>query len=149
MNQILENASKPIKLRKILYIIISVILSLVLFYYTFKFIYDKYCNNKLEAYSHHINQNLKLRSLYNSNMKDNIYIGTLTIDIINIEYPVFNHFSYDNLKIAPCKLCGSINNNLCIIGHNYNDSRFFGKIFELNNNDVIKFTDLNRKNLLI
>lgn len=31
--------------------------------------------------------------------------------------------------------------NLCIAGHNYNDDRFFGKIFLLRNNDKIIIKD--------
>ena len=31
--------------------------------------------------------------------------------------------------------------NLCIAGHNYNDSRFFSKIYKLQNNDIIEIYD--------
>ena len=34
-----------------------------------------------------------------------------------------------------------IKSNLCITAHNYNDNRFFGKISELNFNDIIIIED--------
>ena len=47
--------------------------------------------------------------------------------------------------MAPCKFFGGNigeYGNLCIAGHNYNDSRFFGRLDELEIKDEIKLIDL-------
>lgn len=68
------------------------------------------------------------------------YIGFIEIPSLNLELPVMSEWSYDNLKISPCRYKGSINeNNLIIAAHNY--SSHFGNIEKLNSGDIINFTD--------
>ncbi len=70
----------------------------------------------------------------------NSYIGFIAIPSLSIELPVMSQWSYDNLKISPCRYQGSISeNNLIIAAHNY--SRHFGEINKLYSNDEIIFTD--------
>lgn len=50
----------------------------------------------------------------------NDYLGTINIPALNLNLPIMNDFSYDKLKIAPCRYYGSLlTNNLIICGHSY------------------------------
>ena len=49
------------------------------------------------------------------------------------------------LKISPCKFYGKSleeKGNICIAAHNYNDNRFFGRLNELKEKDLIKMIDI-------
>lgn len=73
---------------------------------------------------------------------ENIYLGIISIPKLNLELPVLNELSKDNLKISPCKYYGTLNNNdLIIAGHNYKSH--FGNIQNLNSGDNILFIDVN------
>ena len=80
---------------------------------------------------------------------DNNIFGIIEIPKINISYPVFSYLTDENLKISPCKFYGSTpknNGNICIAGHNYNNSMFFSNIHNLNLNDeIFIFDNLNNK----
>ena len=70
----------------------------------------------------------------------------LGIPKINLYYPVFSHLTEDLLKISPCKFYGTSpkeNGNLCIAGHNYDNSLFFSKLSTLEQNDEIFLLDRN------
>ena len=76
-------------------------------------------------------------------------IGEVTIPSINIDYPIIQGENLDNidtlLKISICKFHGSDPNkvgNLCLVGHNYKNSKFFSKIPNLNSGDIIEIKDL-------
>ncbi len=50
------------------------------------------------------------------------------------------------LKISPCKFYGdtpNVNGNICIAGHNYDNSLFFSKISSLSSHDEIFIFDNN------
>lgn len=91
----------------------------------------------------------------NTNYSDNIVtdsshslFGIIEIPKINIYYPIFSKTTEELLKIAPCKFYGNSpnqNGNICIAGHNYNNSLFFSNINLLNNNDEIFIYDNNGK----
>lgn len=71
-------------------------------------------------------------------------IGSLKIPKINIEYNILSSTSVELLKVSLNKYWGAEPNevgNMCIVGHNYLDSRFFGKLHTLNKGDVIEITD--------
>lgn len=73
-------------------------------------------------------------------------IGVIEIDKIGLHYPILSYTTEDSLKIAPCRFAGPMPNevgNLCIAGHNYADSSFFGKLSLLNIGNIIKIFDLN------
>lgn len=84
-------------------------------------------------------------------MKQNIpviYFGIIEISKINLYYPVFSHLTEDLLKVSPCKFYGNtpnVNGNICIAGHNYDNSLFFSKISTLSVNDEISIFDNNGK----
>ena len=72
-------------------------------------------------------------------------IGVINIPSINVNYPILSTYSDSLLKIAPCKFHGPNPNqvgNLCIAGHNYRNSKFFSKVPNLENGDIIEITDL-------
>jgi sortase A len=69
------------------------------------------------------------------------YIGKLTIPSLELELPIINQWDYDALKVAPCRYSGAVlTDNLIILAHNY--SSHFGRIKELEIDDVIVFTDI-------
>lgn len=70
------------------------------------------------------------------------YIGYLSIPRVNLELPVMADWSYDQLKIAPCRYYGSPQTqNMVIAGHNY--TRHFGPLENLKPGDSVIFTDMN------
>ncbi len=76
---------------------------------------------------------------------DGYYIvGTVEIPKTGISLPVIDEWSYDKLQTAPCRYSGSVREgNFIILAHNYRSH--FKSIQQLNEDDVIKFTDVNNK----
>ena len=151
MNQILctkiKNKHKTFfKFQFIISIIILIILISFIFYYMLYL-------QKQEKLSTNLIGNYNIYQLYSNysepNIGDNIsseneIFGIIEIPKINIYYPVFSHLNEELLKIAPCKFYGEspkINGNICIAGHNYNNSMFFSNLFLLNINDEIHIYD--------
>lgn len=74
-------------------------------------------------------------------IEGNGYIGLLEIPALGLSLPVMSEWSYQNLKLAPCRYSGSAyTGNFTIAGHNY--STHFGPIGGLNAGDSITFTDM-------
>ena len=72
------------------------------------------------------------------------YCGYITLPSLNLELPVLDGWSYDNLNIAPCCYEGNPETkDFIIIAHNYNNH--FGQIGYLDSGDEIIFTDCNGK----
>lgn len=70
------------------------------------------------------------------------YIGYLSIPALELELPVMADWSYPKLKIAPCRLCGTVKEqNLVLMAHNY--ARHFGTIDQLRPGDEVIFVDMN------
>ena len=162
MNQILEvnNISKnqKIKIKKktrwfkfqlffSIFIFLVSIISASIYLYNLK---------KKENLSSRLINNYNLSKLYtpsNSTNNINYNIGTLeeifgfiNIPKINLYYPIFTNLTEDLLKISPCKIYGNTpdkNGNLCIAGHNYDNSLFFSNLNELIINDEIYIIDNN------
>lgn len=77
-------------------------------------------------------------------------IGQINIPKGNMNYPILSTTSKVLLKIAPCKFWGADPNevgNLCIVGHNYRDNKFFSKVPNLEKGDTFEVTDLFGKTL--
>lgn len=148
MNQILFNKKENNKFKYIFKVqfVISVIISIILIGF---FLLNHKKEEDLEGLSRIINKNIEITTIYDTqkiNIQESPYLGKIFIDKINLEYSVFKDINEENLKISPCKFYGSNfgqRGNICIAGHNYNDSRFFGKIAELKENDKIKLVNLN------
>lgn len=79
-----------------------------------------------------------------SNGEEYTIIGSIKIPKINLEYDILSSTSDELLKVSLNRYWGANPNqvgNMCIVGHNYLDSRFFGKLHRLNNGDYIQITD--------
>jgi sortase A len=144
MNQILFNKKSNKRLKYIFKVqfIISIIVAFIL---CINIISSYGKEESLEKISKTIYKNLNLISMYESSNNENTYLGKIYIEKLNLEYVIFNTFNEELLKIAPCKFYGGNlgeKGNICIAGHNYNDNRFFGRLDELNENDIIKLYDL-------
>lgn len=77
-------------------------------------------------------------------------IGTLKIPSLNIEYPILANTSEKLLKISLTKYWGGNPNevgNLCILGHNYKNSKFFGKLPNIEKNAIVQITDVSGRTL--
>ena len=71
---------------------------------------------------------------------DNLVLGTIEIPKIGISYPVISTTTAEYLKIAPTKLAGvglNEKGNCSIIGHNYENDKFFSKLEDLSKDDVV------------
>lgn len=80
-----------------------------------------------------------------SNGKTYERVGIINIPSLKITYPILAETTDALLKISPCKFWGPEPNevgNLCIVGHNYRNSKFFSKIYKLEDGDIIEITDL-------
>ena len=150
MNQILETKDKKTKIKNYIIILTTSTLSMVLFLSVF--LVNLFEQNKQNEFSESLANNYKVYKLFaeaNDNIillqDDDIY-GNIIIPNLNINYPFFYGFSDELLKLSPCRFYGKIPNeksNLCLLGHNYNDDRFFGKLNKLSIGDTILIEDLN------
>ncbi len=80
-----------------------------------------------------------------TNGKEYSIIGIVEIPKINVKYPIIAETSDALLKVSICKFWGPEANevgNLCLVGHNYKNSRFFSKVPKLSVGDIVKVTDL-------
>ena len=69
------------------------------------------------------------------------YIGRIDIPAVDISLPVMDSWSYENLKIAPCRYKGSAYlDNMILAAHNY--TKHFGPIRRLVPGDEVIFTDV-------
>lgn len=82
-----------------------------------------------------------------SNGKEYSIIGIVEIPKIDVKYPIIEETSDALLKVSICKFWGPNANeagNLCLVGHNYKNSRFFSKVPKsIGIGDIVKVTDLN------
>lgn len=77
-------------------------------------------------------------------------IATLNIPTLGIKYPVLSSTSEALLKVSLNKYWGPNPHevgNLCILGHNYENSKFFSKLHNIKIGDVVQLTDMNGKTL--
>lgn len=145
MNQILNTKKDKSKIKKIfkMQLLISAIFIVFGVIYFFKIFKEKERENNI---SKEILLNAKVNSVLSSNKtKDNIYFGRIICEKIGLDYFVYNNYSESNLRALPCKFSGknlNENGNICIIGHNYFDNRFFSNLNKLENKDIIILKDL-------
>lgn len=107
---------------------------------------------KKEEFSNSLLANYNIYRLYskpeNTQEDENVngLFGIIEIPKIKLYYPVFSHLSEELLKISPCKFYGdtpNVNSNICIAGHNYDNSLFFSKLSTLSIHDEIFIFDNN------
>ena len=103
-------------------------------------------------------ENLPQENIIEENDEDELVVGhyeiegknyevvaVLKIPSLGIEYPVLSSTSKELLKVSLNKYWGPNPNrhgNFCIIGHNYNDSIFFGNLNKIQNGEIIQLTDM-------
>lgn len=165
MNQILYNKydnyknnntyNTSLRLKKFNFFRLSFLLSFILFLSSILLLfYITYSKSKQEALSSKIIEKYEISKLYNNSntsynyllYNNNEILGFIEIPKLNIYYPIFANISDDLLKIAPCRFSGPLpnsNGNLCIAGHNYDNTKFFSKINTLKNDDKIYIYDTN------
>ena len=83
-----------------------------------------------------------------SNGKTYNTIGEINIPSIDVHYSILSETSDALLKVSVCKFWGGEPNevgNLCIAGHNYRNKRFFSKVLNLKEGDIIEIKDLNER----
>lgn len=67
------------------------------------------------------------------------YLGVLTIPALGLELPVQTEWSKANLKVSPCRQCGSVaGGDLVIAAHNYKSH--FGRLSSLKEGDEVRLT---------
>ena len=77
-------------------------------------------------------------------------IAILYIPTLDIQYPVLSSTSKELLKVSLNKYWGPNPNrpgNFCIVGHNYNDDNFFGKLHNIEIGHFVQLTDMSGKTL--
>lgn len=77
-------------------------------------------------------------------------VAYLSIPSLGIKYPVLSKTSDALLKVSLNKYWGANPNqvgNMCIVGHNYNDSRFFGKLNQIKMGAEIIITEMDGESL--
>lgn len=77
-------------------------------------------------------------------------IATLKIPSLGIEYPILSSTSEELLKISLNKYWGANPNevgNMVVLGHNYENTKFFSKLPKIKIGDIVKITDLTGKTL--
>lgn len=148
MNQILctklkKSNNRIFKFQFIFSIIILVCLIFITIYYIFRL-------SQKERLSDILIDNYNISKLYSSNTStsnekaDNNLFGIIEIPKINVYYPVFSTLTDELLKVSPCKFYGDslkTNGNICIAGHNYNNSKFFSNLPLLKVDDEIFIYD--------
>lgn len=71
-------------------------------------------------------------------------IGILSIPALEVELPILTDWSYAKLKIAPCHYYGTYYEpNFVLAAHNY--QAHFGRLSQLQQKDLITFTDVSGK----
>lgn len=92
-----------------------------------------------------VKKELVVKKVVASNGKKYDAIAYLSIPSLGIKYPVLSKTNTELLKASLNKYWGPNPNqvgNLCIVGHNYNDSRFFGKLNQIQLGEEIIITEM-------
>ena len=101
---------------------------------------------ELEQQNVETTANQKVKTYTASNGQNYDSIGIINIPSLGIKYPILATTNEKLLKVSVTKYWGANPNevgNLCISGHNYKNSKFFGKLQNIKNGDIIQITDLN------
>lgn len=145
MNQILNTKLKDKKKSNKIFLKFQFLFSIIMITILVGFIFYYFTSlQKKENLSQKLIDNYNISKLYSNNSEENVkeneLFGILEIPKINIYYPIFSHLNEELLKISPCKFYGKSpnqNGNICIAGHNYNNSMFFSNLSLLEKNDEI------------
>ena len=106
---------------------------------TYSKVYDQYNAIEEENDEYGVSRILEENS-EEKEVDDNLVLGTIEIPKIGVSYPVISTTTAEYLKIAPTKLAGvglNEKGNCSIIGHNYENDKFFSKLGDLSKDDVV------------
>lgn len=158
MNQIIyniknEKSNKPVTTKKALYTVLFWLFVFLSLCFVVIYFFKQYIQNQNEIASRNLANNFKISTLYSnstdystslSSDSNTFVIGVLKIDKIKLVYPILSNCSDELLNIAPCRFYGPTPNkpgNICIAGHNYIDTKMFGRLSELNVGDTFEIFD--------
>lgn len=154
MNQILNTKMKKPKNKKKVFFTIQFYISIGIFLLLIiGFIYSAFSLKNQEKIAKNLVGNYNLYQLYShlsteedasKETSDQQIFAFIEIPKIEIYYPVFSSLNEELLKTSPCKFYGgSLDqyDNICIAGHNYNNTMFFSRIYQLEVNDEIYLFD--------
>ncbi|MBR6504487.1 MAG: sortase [Clostridia bacterium] len=88
--------------------------------------------------------------LYSASGDSYSNIGTITIEKINLNMNIISKTTEELMRKSACKLWGADPNrvgNLCIIGHNWRNTKLFSKVPTLEIGDTFDITDLSGRTL--
>lgn len=126
-------------------IILIILIGFILYYILSLHKKEKISSNLISNYNiYKLYSNYSKNTSANDETSENEIFGIIEIPKINVYYPIFSHLNEELLKISPCKFYGSSlnkNGNICIAGHNYNNSMFFSNLSFLNTDDEIYIYD--------
>ena len=146
MNQIITRLNlKNSKKKKYFYIqfFLSIFMIFIILFYSLR---NNDENVDYENINKQIKINLNINNIYNKYQTK--FLGNLIIEKIDVEYPIYSEYTEENLKMSVCRLSGPTLEeigNITIIGHNYQDNRFFGRLNQLQINDKILIQSNNKK----
>lgn len=67
-------------------------------------------------------------------------LGVIEVPDVGVELPVLSEWSYDLLKVAPCRYSGTLSGgDLILLGHKY--KRHFAPLHKCEVGDTVRFTD--------
>ena len=143
MNQILKvYYSKKLKLFFTIQFFLSMILTFFAMMNLLKMLQAKEIEKRI---SETISLHAKLHAIFaESEVEDSLYFGRILCSKIELDEYIFNQYSPENLKILPCKFSGKSleeTGNICIIGHNYFNHRFFSDLNQLEIGDEVIVKD--------
>ena len=149
-NLLVSKKNKNKKKYLILFLSSIIISNIIIIYFLFSFSKRLTYQNKTNI----LKEKYNINTLYsNTNSYSTLkiskgisIIGLIDIPKLNISYPILSESNDDLLKISVCRFSGPLPNrigNLCIAGHNYNNTLMFSKLNKLNIGDYIYITDLN------
>lgn len=149
--------NKKIKMQKkylTIFLVSIIICIIILIYFIFSFFKKINEQNQTNL----LKEKYNINSLYSTSndytalklSNDISIIGLIEIPKINISYPILSNSDENLLKISVCRFSGPLPNrvgNMCIAGHNYNNTLMFSKLNKLDIGDNIYITDLNNSRI--
>lgn len=153
-NYLINKKIKKHKKYLVIFLISIIICLIILIYFIFSFFIKINEQNKtnLIKEKYNINSLYSIKNDYTTLKLSNdiSIIGLIEIPEINISYPILSNSDENLLKISVCRFSGPLPNrvgNMCIAGHNYNNTLMFSKLNKLEIGDSIYITDLSNSRL--
>ena len=101
-------------------------------------------DNRIDIFEIIKNQEKYTKEYETDNGEKYSIIGTIQIPKINLKYDIFSTTSETLMNMSVNRYWGADPNevgNMCIVGHNYNDSKFFANLNKLKLGDTVEIKD--------